>query len=486
MFASHLTSPADQQPRDLACADLWERSLERSRRRRELADLHRKHAPRRKGVSLAMSAALLASPMVPMASAATSGSGGTAAEETGPADADNVLAGAAILRVGDSGAAVAAVQKRLAVDDDGIYGPITVAAVKDFQDRVGLPVSGEVDARTWTELFRADVTSVPEGSAVAAAIRASTRAEPAADDGDRAPAARAASMEQASGPSDDESASHSSSQRTASSDEDDASDGNDSDRRSASEVVSGGSSDDESGLGAREGGARPEAGVDRESDIDEGDGEAPAGEVVDGGDCATGKLASPLEDYAQTSTFGDGRNHAGWDMAAPMGTAIRAALCGTVTQASSTQGGYGKLVCIRSTASFSTCHAHMSEIGTKEGAYVEVGQVIGRVGSTGRSTGPHLHFETRVDGQAQDPSQYLGGERKVAGTGTGGGGEVRAASNAGGDEQRASASSLSSTDSGSGSARSASTREAQHTGAGGGTPPRGVASNQNHDPRDYQ
>ena len=496
MFASHLATPADQAPeRDLACVNLWERSIERSRRRRDLAALHRKHAPRRKAGSLALSAALLASPLVPMASAQTGGSSGTATEESEPSDAERVLAGDAILRVGDTGAAVAAVQQKLAVGDDGVFGPVTENAVGGFQDRFGLPVTGEVDSRTWTELFRAVVSFVPEGSPEAKAIQAalSGDARPAPESEARpAPDAPEPEMRSApaSAPADGGEERRSS---TASDDDGDATPTPEREKtRSSGDDDA--EADDTKELVDPEGAVRPEAGVDVTSDVPEPSIEADD-ELVRGGDgnCATGELATPVEGTV-SSTFGVDRGthrHGGLDIAAPSGTAVRAALCGTVTQAGA-QGAYGNLICVRHTSAFSTCYAHLSSFNTQEGAYVEVGQLIGRVGSTGRSTGPHLHFETRINGRAHDPEPYLDGERRVPGTSTGGGGEARAASNAAGGEprsaQQASAESSSSSETGSnpGETRTASTQQAQSTATGGGTPPGGVASDEGHDPRGYE
>ena len=120
-------------------------------------------------------------------------------------------------------------------------------------------------------------------------------------------------------------------------------------------------------------------------------------------------LSSPV-DGTVTSEFGPrwGRNHDGIDIAAPTGTAIRAAACGSVTLAGQ-QSGYGNMVCITHTNEFSTCYAHMSRFAVSQGARVQQGQVIGYVGCTGSCTGPHLHFETRVNGQAQDPRGFMGG-----------------------------------------------------------------------------
>src|SRR4030095_4841346 len=101
-------------------------------------------------------------------------------------------------------------------------------------------------------------------------------------------------------------------------------------------------------------------------------------------------------------------NPDGMDIAAPPGTAVRAAACGTVSLAGQ-QSGYGNIVCITHTSQFSTCYAHLSRFGVSSCAQVQQGQVIGYVGCTGSCTGPHLHFETRVNGQAQNPTTYLSG-----------------------------------------------------------------------------
>jgi murein DD-endopeptidase MepM/ murein hydrolase activator NlpD len=109
-----------------------------------------------------------------------------------------------------------------------------------------------------------------------------------------------------------------------------------------------------------------------------------------------------------TSPFGMrwGRLHAGIDLAAPTGTPIRAAASGRVILMAPT-GGYGLYTCIDHGRSFSTCYAHQSRFGTRRGASVMQGQVIGYVGNTGHSTGPHLHFEVRIGGKPVDPMDYL-------------------------------------------------------------------------------
>jgi murein DD-endopeptidase MepM/ murein hydrolase activator NlpD len=109
-----------------------------------------------------------------------------------------------------------------------------------------------------------------------------------------------------------------------------------------------------------------------------------------------------------TSEFGYrwGRLHAGIDIGAGTGTPIRAAKAGTVIFAG-TQGGYGNCVIIDHGGGLSTLYGHMSRIGARDGEDVSGGDVIGYVGSTGHSTGPHLHFETRVGGSPQNPRRYL-------------------------------------------------------------------------------
>jgi murein DD-endopeptidase MepM/ murein hydrolase activator NlpD len=98
--------------------------------------------------------------------------------------------------------------------------------------------------------------------------------------------------------------------------------------------------------------------------------------------------------------------HTGIDLRGDKGDPVRATANGTVTIAA-WQGGYGNMVEIDHGNGFSTRYGHMSEIDVKAGQAVRIGQTIGLIGSTGRSTGPHLHYETRIDGEAVDPQKFL-------------------------------------------------------------------------------
>ena len=98
--------------------------------------------------------------------------------------------------------------------------------------------------------------------------------------------------------------------------------------------------------------------------------------------------------------------HTGLDFRAQTGDPVRATANGKVVS-SGWSGGYGRMVEIDHGNGLSTRYGHLSEINVKVGDFVKIGQVIGEVGSTGRSTGPHLHYETRIDGEAVDPQKFL-------------------------------------------------------------------------------
>ena len=110
-----------------------------------------------------------------------------------------------------------------------------------------------------------------------------------------------------------------------------------------------------------------------------------------------------------TSRFGArwGRTHTGIDLGAPTGTPIKAAAGGTVIF-SGWKGTLGKLVVISHGNGVQTYYAHCSSLLVSSGDTVSAGQLIAKMGNTGRSTGPHLHFEIRVNGSAINPQSYIG------------------------------------------------------------------------------
>lgn len=125
-------------------------------------------------------------------------------------------------------------------------------------------------------------------------------------------------------------------------------------------------------------------------------------------------VAHPAPGQKVSSGFGKRRDpilgrsafHAGIDFRAPTGTPIRAPADGTVAKAGRS-GGYGKMVELRHGNGLTTRFAHLSSIAVKRGQKVQLGALIGKSGNTGRSTGPHLHYEIRVNGEAVNPKRYL-------------------------------------------------------------------------------
>lgn len=98
--------------------------------------------------------------------------------------------------------------------------------------------------------------------------------------------------------------------------------------------------------------------------------------------------------------------HTGIDLRGDIGEPVRATATGRVTIAGR-EGGYGNMVEINHGNGLATRYGHLSQIDVKIGQFVRIGEVIGKIGSTGRSTGPHLHYETRVNGEAVDPQKFL-------------------------------------------------------------------------------
>ncbi|QPC44753.1 M23 family metallopeptidase [Kaustia mangrovi] len=124
-------------------------------------------------------------------------------------------------------------------------------------------------------------------------------------------------------------------------------------------------------------------------------------------------IADPLATFRITSDFGTRDDpfrkveamHTGIDMKALDGNAILATASGRIVTAG-WKGAYGRMVEIRHDNGIATRYAHLGEIAVDEGQYVNRGDVIGRVGSSGRSTGPHLHYETRLEGRPVDPKRF--------------------------------------------------------------------------------
>ena len=146
------------------------------------------------------------------------------------------------------------------------------------------------------------------------------------------------------------------------------------------------------------------------------------GSSYESGTVNTGRSAvpsrMPVENARFSSNFGmrthpvtGGRKmHSGIDIAASTGTPIYATADGTVEMAK-WYGGYGNYVQIGHGGDFETRYGHMSRLNVRAGQNVRKGELIGWVGSTGRSTGPHLHYEVRIDGRAVNPEPYLSGDK---------------------------------------------------------------------------
>jgi murein DD-endopeptidase MepM/ murein hydrolase activator NlpD len=101
------------------------------------------------------------------------------------------------------------------------------------------------------------------------------------------------------------------------------------------------------------------------------------------------------------------RRHQGIDISSPLGTPIRASQAGMVIYSNSTIKGYGNLIILRHSEEYVTVYAHNQMNLVEEGTWVEKGQIIGKVGRTGRASGPHLHFEIRKSNKALDPMLFL-------------------------------------------------------------------------------
>src|SRR3954454_7413180 len=344
--------------RDLAAAEPWARSLERSRRRRALLPKARRENRRKKHVSAALATAVVAGPGTPLAAAqVTSGDLSAAVAAESPANrAIEIREGGLPLQVGSQGDLVVQVQRALHVDADGIFGPQTDAAVRSWQETKRLEIDGIVGLATWGSLFPGQTHGVATGAAVG---------------GSNIPAAAQAQVQQTV-------------------------------EQAGTRLAAQG----DAGMAGTVGGS---TGVGTTGSPGTTPVAAPAPGTTTVRGCGSTTIIRPVSGPV-TSDFGPrwGRHHAGLDIGASTGTPIRAAACGTVSLAGQ-QSGYGNIICITHTSRFSTCYAHLSHFGVSTGAHVQQGQVIGYVGCTGNCTGPHLHFETRVGGVARDPKPYLAG-----------------------------------------------------------------------------
>lgn len=132
-------------------------------------------------------------------------------------------------------------------------------------------------------------------------------------------------------------------------------------------------------------------------------------------------IANPSPGHSLSSPFGVRKDpllgtpalHSGMDFRAPMGSDARVTAPGTVISAG-WNGGYGRMVEVQHAGGFTTRYGHLSKILVKKGQELAVGDVVGKVGSSGRSTGPHLHYEVRRNGDALNPVRFLKAGRKVS------------------------------------------------------------------------
>ena len=116
-----------------------------------------------------------------------------------------------------------------------------------------------------------------------------------------------------------------------------------------------------------------------------------------------GRRISPMGRDAES---GDREFHPGIDIAAGLGSPIRAAADGSVARAR-WSGGYGRLILLRHDLGYATLYGHASRLLVKEGERVRRGQIIAAMGSTGRSTGSHVHYEVWFNGKTVDPKRFL-------------------------------------------------------------------------------
>jgi Peptidase family M23/Putative peptidoglycan binding domain len=367
------------QLRDLSSHELWHDSLARSRKRRHNVYLGRRSHARRRSASTALTTAMLMGPVVQIAAAASPGSIGEEASQSSPANraiAPKAFQG--LLKIGSTGDAVAQVQRELGVTVDGIFGPQTDEAVRAFQSRNNLLIDGVVGQQTWGALFG--------GPAQASGASFEPRYEVSVS---KANFVERAAVSSSGG--DGELAKI--------------------ELRDVQPEKGSGRRDSRAG---EERSPAADGTVNTETVSDEPPRSEPTPVSTN---CGSDRLGRPIRGGTVTGGFGEDRGshrHAGLDIAAPTGTPVLAAACGVVTQLGA-QSGYGNMVCIQHSSTLTTCYAHLSGYSTRLGERVHAGEVIGYVGCTGSCTGPHVHFETRVNGSPRDPNTYLSGRSRISG-----------------------------------------------------------------------
>ncbi len=355
------------EERDLAQVEHWEESIERARHRRVIIPQLRRRQSRRRRASTALSTLMVVGPVAPAFAGAGATASGSPAQ---PTRTDGPAPTGTFFRLGSSGTAVKAIQARLGLPADGTFGPATERAVRAFQARAGLDADGVVGPVTWTRLM---------GLGAAAARAGAEQGDVAVIVRER-PGAAKASTARTEAP-----------------------------RRVGPARIAGAVSRPAPVRTRPAPPRRPAADTPRTRPVANPAPVADPAPVASPGPCGPLSLSAPVKG-TQTSPYGPrgGRNHDGLDIAAPVGTPVRAAECGIVSF-SGVQSGYGNIVCVDHSSALQTCYAHLSRFAARDGQTVRKGQVIGYVGMTGRTTGPHLHFETRVNGRAQNPAPYLRG-----------------------------------------------------------------------------
>ena len=434
--------------------ELSRTSRRRPHSRRANASM-RRHSTRKKAAALAVAGTLLFTASVTVAGAALTISSSSEPQVSTAVMANRALVGdraaALPLKLGSTGKVVARLERRLRelgfeVDVDRDFDEKTYRAVRAFQRDKGLEADGVVGVETWAALFSQQSSSGP----VASQGNAGSRVTPAVSSGAQTQidfAVRRASSSELKKHSVDgalgkpkanealvaiELSTPPNSTGNVADNGSEASAG--SATRSTDTLsgnrgsLTGSNSANNSTATTGSSGTRTSNGSNNHQSPAVGR-EAPPPPA--NGTCGA-TLRDPLRGAGSISSrFGVPRgdhDHSGLDIAAPGGTPVYAAACGVISALksgcvvgnSSCGGGYGNYVVIRHSGGRTTLYAHLSRDVVSLGDSVTTGQLIGYVGTTGSSTGNHLHFETRINGQAVNPQLYVrGGQQSFLGA-TGG------------------------------------------------------------------